>query len=123
MKYLLPKVLLSCSSLIFITSLVFMISTLAKNTALAVAISMVIYLGCAPATDLLVSMSQTWIVNTLIPYINASYLRLIPTAEQILAQNFGMTLNFQGGVIQLLIASAVMLILTFVIFIKKDIKN
>lgn len=123
MKYLLPKVLLSCSSLIFITSLVFMISTLAKNTALAVAISMVLYLGCAPATDLLVSMSQTWIVNTLIPYINASYLRLIPTAEQILAQNFGMTLNFQGGAIQLLIASAVMLISTFVIFIKKDIKN
>lgn len=122
-KFLLTKIILSCSSLIFISALTFMISTLAKNTALAVAISMVLYIGCAPATDMLISMKQVWIIDTLIPYINASYLRLAPFAEQVLSQNFGLQLQYQKGAIQLLIVSAIMLIITFAIFIKKDVKN
>lgn len=122
-KFLLTKIILSCSSLIFISALTFMISTLAKNTALAVAISMVLYIGCAPATDMLISMKQVWIIDTLIPYINASYLRLAPFAEQVLSQNFGLQLQYQKGAIQLLVVSAIMLIITFAIFIKKDVKN
>lgn len=123
MSYLIPKILLSCSSLIFIISLVFAVSTLAKNTALAVAISMVLYLGIAPATDLLISMKQTWIVNTLLPYINSSYLRLMPSGQQMLSESFGMSMNFESGAVQLLIVSAVLLIVTFIVFIKKDVKN
>lgn len=123
MSYLIPKILLSCSSLIFIISLVFAVSTLAKNTALAVAISMVLYLGIAPATDLLISMKQTWIVKTLLPYINSSYLRLMPSGQQMLSESFGMPMNFESGAVQLLIVSAVLLIVTFIVFIKKDVKN
>lgn len=123
MSYLIPKILLSCSSLIFIISLVFAVSTLAKNTALAVAISMVLYLGIAPATDLLISMKQTWIVNTLLPYINSSYLRLMPSGQKMLSESFGMSMNFESGAVQLLIVSAVLLIVTFIVFIKKDVKN
>ncbi|WP_243281348.1 ABC transporter permease subunit [Clostridium sp. D53t1_180928_C8] len=123
MSYLIPKILLSCSSLVFIISLVFAVSTLAKNTALAVAISMVLYLGIAPATDLLISMKQTWIVNTLLPYINSSYLRLMPSGQQMLSESFGMSMNFESGAVQLLIVSAVLLIGTFIVFIKKDVKS
>ncbi|MGL5380991.1 ABC transporter permease subunit [Clostridium sp.] len=122
-NFLLPKVVISCASLVFISSLVFMISTLARNTALAVAISMILYLGTAPATDLLISAKQIWIINTLIPYINSSYLRLVPTTERALAEGFGLQLQYQNGAIQLLIVSAIMLILTFIIFVKKDVKN
>lgn len=122
-KYLLPKIMFSSASIVFITSLVFMITTLVKNTALAVAISMVLYLGCAPATDMLVSMKQTWIINTFVPYINSSYFRLIPMTEQALTQGFGMQMQYQKGAIQLLILSAVMLIITFATFMKKDVKN
>lgn len=122
-KYLIPKIVISCSSLIFIASLVFMISTLSKNTALAVALSMVLYMGTAPATDILISMKQTWIVNTFIPYINASYLRLVPMAEEVLQRNFGMSMNYTSGAIQLIILSILMLAITFFVFIKKDVKN
>lgn len=122
-KYLIPKIALSSISIIFIASLVFMISTLAKNTALAVAISMVLYLGTPFVTELLVSMKQIWIVNTFIPYINSSYFRLMPMTEEILASTHGITMNFLSGGIQLLILSILMLIITFSIFIKKDVKN
>ena len=122
-KYLIPKIVISCTSLVFIASLVFMISTLSKNTALAVAISMVLYMGTAPGTDLLISMKQTWIVNTFIPYINASYLRLVPMAEEVLQRNFGMSMNYTSGAIQLIILSILMLAITFFVFIKKDVKN
>lgn len=122
-KYILPKIVLSSSTLIFITSIVFMVSTLAKNTALAVAVSMVLYLGTAPATDLLISMKQTWIVNTVIPYINASYLRLVPITSGALSQSFGMQLQYESGAIQLLLISIVLLAITFIAFVKKDIKN
>ncbi|MDU1411980.1 MAG: ABC transporter permease subunit [Clostridium sp.] len=122
-KYLIPKIALSSISIIFIASLVFMISTLAKNTALAVAISMVLYLGTPFITELLVSMNQIWIVNTFIPYINSSYFRLMPMTEEILASTHGMAMNFLSGGIQLLILSILMLIITFGIFIKKDVKN
>ncbi|WP_343346368.1 ABC transporter permease subunit [Terrisporobacter petrolearius] len=123
MKFLISKVLLSSSSLLFISVLVFSISTLAKNTALAVGISMILYLGVGPTVDLLISMKQTWVINTLIPYINASYFRLMPMTSQSLEQGFGMQMQYNWGAIQLLIASAIMLVITFVVFVKKDVKN
>lgn len=123
MKFLLSKILLSSTSLVFISALVFAISTLAKNTALSVAISMLLYLGTAPAVDFLIGIKQTWLINTLIPYINASYFRLIPMTSQLLSEKFGMTMQYNLGAIQLLIASAIILVITFVVFMKKDIKN
>lgn len=122
-KFLLSKIMISCSSLVFITSLVFLISTVAKNTALAVAISMMLYLGAVPATDMLISLKQTWIVSTFIPYINVSYLRLIPSTQQMLSQSFGMQLEYTKGATQLLLISIVMLLITFITFIRRDVKN
>lgn len=122
-KLLMPKIFISSSSLVFIASLAFTISTLAKNTALAVGISMVLYLGIAPTTDLLVSMNQTWIVNTFLPYINASYFRLIPMTEKVLSELSGIQMQYTRGAIEILIVSLILLIVAFVTFTKKDIKN
>lgn len=122
-KFIISKIILSCSSLVFITALVFLISTVAKNTALAVAISMMLYLGTVPATDMLISLKQTWIVSTFVPYINVSYLRLIPSTQQMLSQSFGMQLEYTKGATQLLLISIVMLLITFITFIRRDVKN
>ena len=115
--------MISCSSLVFIATLVFLISTVAKNTALAVAISMMLYLGAVPATDMLISLKQTWIISTFIPYINVSYLRLIPSTQQMLSQSFGMQLEYTQGAIQLILISIVMLLIIFITFIRRDVKN
>lgn len=122
-SFLMPKIVLSCASLVFITSVVFAISTLAKNTALAVAVSMILYLGVTLVTDLLVSWGQSGITSTFVPYINASYFRLVPMTEEVLSTNFGMQMQYQSGAIQLLIVSAVLLVITFAVFTKKDVKN
>ncbi len=121
-EYMIPKLIASTSSLIFITSVVFMISTLARNTALAVAIGMLLYIGAAPLTQALVSLKQTWLLDTLIPYINSSYFKLLPDFTKTLSES-GLSLNYTLGAYQLLILSAVLLIITFVVFTKKDIKN
>ncbi|MGL5244969.1 MAG: ABC transporter permease, partial [Sarcina sp.] len=77
-QYISTQVLISSTSVIFIISLVFMISTLVKNTALAVSISTILYLISMPLTLILGFANQKWIVNTIIPYINQSMLNLIP---------------------------------------------
>lgn len=123
MSTLLPKIVVSSSSLVFMSSLVFAMSTLSKNTSLSVAVSMIVY-GCSAfATALLVSFKQSWIVYTLIPYINASYFRLIPTVPEALENGFGIQMQYTQGAIQLIVASLIMLAITFITFTKKDVKN
>lgn len=122
-KILLPQIVTSLSSLVFMSSLVFVMSTITKNTALSVAISMLIYLGAAPITNILVSAKQSWIMNTIIPYINAPYYRLVPTLSEVLENGFGMQIQYTQGAIQLLIVSLIILVLAFITFVKKDIKN
>ncbi|UZP02043.1 ABC transporter permease subunit [Clostridium botulinum] len=122
-QYMMPKLMISVSSLIFITSLVFMISTVAKNTALAVAISMVLYLGAAPLTQVLINMKQVWLLKTLIPYINGSFFKIMPFFTEQLSKEYGIQMQYILGAKQLLLASILMIIVTFVTFTKKDIKN
>ncbi|MCQ2016442.1 ABC transporter permease subunit [Clostridium butyricum] len=121
-NYMLPQLLVSTCSLLFIASLVFMISTLARNTALAVALGMLVYFGAGPLSGLLIGFKQTWLINTIIPYINSSYFKLVPYFSEMLKSN-GMDFNYILGAKQLVIASAIMLIITFITFKKKDIKN
>lgn len=122
LKYMIPQLLVSTGSLLFIASLVFMISTLARNTALAVALGMLLYFGSGPISGMLIGFKQTWLINTIIPYINGSYFKFIPYFSDLLKSN-GMELNYILGAKQLVVISAIMLIITFVTFKKKDIKN
>lgn len=121
-EYMIPQLLTSSASLIFITSLVFMVSTISKNTALAVATGMLAYIGIAPLTQMLINMKQVWLLDTLLPYINSSFFKLMPDMTQILNES-GLVMNYQLGASQLLIASVVFLLITFVIFVKRDVKN
>ncbi|MGL5084608.1 MAG: ABC transporter permease subunit, partial [Clostridium sp.] len=123
-KYMLPDLAVSLGSLLFIISLVFTISTLSKNTALAVAISMLLYVGTLPIIMVVgISLKQAWIVNSMIPYINNSAMKLVPDSILLIQEQSGIVLSQNTGIMQLLIVSVVMLVATFAIFIKKDVKN
>ncbi|MEG2291005.1 MAG: ABC transporter permease subunit [Clostridium sp.] len=123
-RYMIPQLSISIASLVFITSVVFTISTLARNTALAVAVSMLLYLGALPITMVLViNLKQVWVVNSLIPYMNNSMFKFAPFVLQSIQEQFGVGLNPAMGILQLLIVSLVLLVITFVTFIKKDVKN
>lgn len=122
LSYMIPKLAISSASLIFVSSIVFMISTLAKNTALAVAGGMLLYIGAAPLSELLINFKQLWLIDTFVPYINSSYLKLLPALSNRLAET-GLSLKYTSGAVQLLIISLVVLVITFVAFVKRDVKN
>ncbi len=121
-EYMVPKLFITSSSLVFIISIVFAISTLARNTALAVAIGMLVYIGSMPLTQLLIGLKQLWMLDTILPYINTTFYRLMPDVTRVLSEA-GISLNYSAGANQLLIISAVLLVITFVIFTKRDVKN
>lgn len=121
--YIISNLLVSSVSFLFITSIVFTISTIFKNTAVAVALSLVLYLGAMPLTMLLASANMTWIGETFIPFINQSFFNLSPMSVEMLKTQQGITLNSVMGISQLAILSIVMLLITFRTFIKKDIQN
>ncbi|MPQ43609.1 ABC transporter permease subunit [Clostridium tarantellae] len=122
-QYILTEILMSSASVLFIISVVFMISTLAKSTALAVSISTILYLIAMPLTLILGFSNEKWIVNTIIPYINQSMINIMHGFIEMLQRENGIVLNNNLGSIQLVIVSIIMLIITFLIFQRKDIKN
>ncbi len=70
---IIPKLLFSSISLIFIIALVFAISTIIKNTALAVGLTTVAYLGSSVATMIMASLGMRWVGKTILPYMNFHY--------------------------------------------------
>ncbi|MGL4774016.1 MAG: bacitracin ABC transporter permease, partial [Clostridium sp.] len=107
----------------FITALVFFISTIAKNTALAVGVSMILFLGSLPISLIATQLNLRFIVNTFIPYINTSLFKMAPSFEEMLTGMNGLTLNYSFGAIQLAVIALILIAITFIYFNKKDIKN
>ena len=122
-QYLAQNVLLTSMSFVFITALVFMLSTVTKNIAISVALSMILYLGSMPLTAILLTMNIKWIANTFLPYINQAFFNLMPSFVEILRVKSGVKLNSYNGAIQLFLISIVLIGIAFITFIKKDIKN
>ena len=122
-QYLSQNIFIVTTSFVFITSVVFMLSIITKNIAISVAVSMLIYLGAMPATLILSGLNFNWISNTFIPYINQSLFRLMPFLTETIKSQSGIRFNPYSGGIQLIILSIVMLVISFVVFNKKDIKN
>ncbi|MEG2813089.1 MAG: ABC transporter permease, partial [Oscillospiraceae bacterium] len=124
--WLILKILFSSISIIFVVTASFMLSTLTKNTAVAVGLSVAVSIGSQILTQLLI-MSRTFskiVGYTPIPYINLaeyatdSYLKSMVTQEQ----RF-IFLNENYGAILLLILTAIMLIISIISFKKRDVMN
>ncbi|MEG1870991.1 MAG: ABC transporter permease subunit, partial [Peptostreptococcaceae bacterium] len=90
---IIPKLLFSSISLIFMIALAFAISTIIKNTALAVGFTTFAYLGSSPATMVLSSLKMTWIEKTILPYMNLSTFISNPNYVSSFKQDYNMVLN------------------------------
>ncbi|WP_194192333.1 ATP-binding cassette domain-containing protein [Clostridium chrysemydis] len=121
--YFIKNISLSLSGLLFVTGLVFMLSTVTKNTAISVAVSMLIYLGALPITLILASNGVGGILKTFIPYIDYSIFNLVDVFKEMIVTNTVVQLSPEFGSIQLLIGFVIMSVISVIVFIKNDIKN
>ena len=120
---LMPNFLFVSISLIFIIAVVFTLSTVIKNTALAVGLTMVGFLGSMPATIVGGQLGMLWLDKTFIPYVNlTSYIDGGSFMIQQLKQA-GMNLSATSGAIQLIVLSIILIGISFVVFSKRDVKN
>lgn len=120
---IIPKLLFSSISLIFIIALVFAISTIIKNTALAVGLTTVAYLGSSVATMIMASLGMKWVGKTILPYMNLSTFVTRPHYAEMFKSEYNIVLNPTMGAIQLLVFATILIIASFIVFQKRDVKN
>ncbi|MEW8993713.1 ABC transporter permease subunit [Clostridium sp.] len=120
---IIPKLLFSSISLIFIIALVFAISTIIKNTALAVGLTTVAYLGSSVATMIMANLGMKWVGKTILPYMNLSTFIIRPNYVEMFKGEYNIVLNPTMGAIQLLVFAAILIIASFIVFQKRDVKN
>lgn len=108
-------------SMVFIGTLAFAISTVTKSTAVAVAVSVLLFIGSMPMTLLMLSKNYIWFANTPIPYINLTSLSMTNDFARLFDSSA--ILNSTLGAIELLVLSVIFAIIAFVYFIKTDIKQ
>lgn len=121
--YMIPKMLLSSVSLIFVISMAFMLSTVVKNTAVSVGLTSILFLGSMPITMILANLKLGAVTQYILAYVNLPMFKISPFMAEMLKTQYGITLSIETGAIQLLICSAVFIVLSFISFMKSDIKN
>lgn len=121
--YMLPKLLLSSVSIIFVIAMSFMISTVAKNTALSVGLSSILFLGSMPITMILANFKLAAITKFVIAYANLSIFNLMPFFQETIRTQYGVTLDVNIGAIQLAVLSIIFIVVSFISFMKSDVKN
>ncbi|MDK2802352.1 MAG: ABC transporter permease subunit [Oscillospiraceae bacterium] len=119
--YMIPSFIYSSISLLFILSLSFSLSTLSKNTSIAVSLPISIYFASYLFTIFFVDRINSLGI-TFIPFISQSLLNTQKNLISYLSRS-GALFNQNFGSLQLIIISIVLLIISFIIFHKKDIKN
>lgn len=117
---LILKTLFYSISLIFSTCLAFMISTVTRSTAVSVALSIVLFIGSLPVTLILLRKNMFWVAASPIPYISLPSVDFIKALGSMIGSQ--VVLNTTTGAIELLVLAVVFAVISFVYFIKKDIK-
>ncbi|WP_346899150.1 ABC transporter permease [Clostridium sp. UBA7503] len=120
---IIPKLLFSSISLIFIIALVFAISTIIKNTALAVGLTTVAYLGSSVATMIMASLGMRWVGKTILPYMNLSTFITNSQYTEMFKSQYNIVLNSTMGAIQLSVFATILIIASFLVFQKRDVMN
>ena len=119
--HMIPNFIYSSISLLFILSLSFSLSTLSKNTSIAVSLPISIYFGSYLFTTFLVDHINNLGI-TFIPFISQSLLNTQKSLLLYLSRN-GALFNQNFASLQLIILSIILLTISFIVFNKKDIKN
>lgn len=120
---LMPELLFTSISLIFAIAAAFFLSTVTRNTAVAVGLTSVAFLGNMIATLIMAQLKMKWVVNTLIPYLNLSLFKIGEGIINMLEEAYGMTFNVNMGALQLALFSVLGITISFVVFMKKDVRN
>ncbi|GEM_PF-350835 len=120
---IIPKLLFSSISLIFIIALTFAISTIVKNTALAVGLTTVAFLGSSVATMILANLKMSWIEKTILPYMNLSTFVSNPNYVREMKSGLNLVLNPTMGAIQLTVVAVMLFMASFIVFGRRDVKN
>lgn len=120
--YMMKNLLISSAGIVFMIGLVFFITTVIKNTAVAVGVSLIVYLGAAPLT-LAIGLLSGMVVNTPIPYINQSLINLMPMFTNPLKEFKGLVFNEGIGAIIIIIIGILLIGISYIKFSKEDVKN
>ena len=121
--YLMLKLSAGFASLLFMAMLALMLSTILRNTAVAVALSTIVYLVAFPLVFILASFEVKGLGSTILPYINQSFLSLSGNFVTILETEYDLTLNPTLGMIQLLVFAILFALISWWHFNKTDINN
>ena len=124
--YLIPKILISFSPIIFAISLAFAISTVTKITALSVGLSVAVIGFSMPFTQILMQFNK---LNCIVPYLPTTYVYYSDFLQannsymmEVLSRlSVNVTAGF--GAIVFAVYSAVFLTISFIVFNKRDVLN
>ena len=108
--------------LIFITVLTIFLSSNLKSSSLSTTILIIILFTSNLITELLLLLKLKFIIYTPLPYIDFN---IFMNKEIIIEFNnlYNINLNLNSGVVIILIYSVIILLLTIILFNKKDIKS
>ncbi|MGI6538574.1 MAG: ABC transporter permease subunit [Caldicoprobacterales bacterium] len=120
-SYYLPKMLACIIPIIFGYSFAFLLSVLIKNAAVAIAIPVAGFIG---GSILMATLSYggaaRWIAYTPLPYMQLSSIFIQDSLIQYYIRN-GMPINLTYGIMLMIVLSAIFVILSSVLFEKRDI--
>ncbi|MGL5821929.1 MAG: ABC transporter permease subunit [Sarcina sp.] len=120
--YFILHILFYSISLLCAGALAFMISTLTKSTAVSVAGTIILYIGLPVVTAVMLAKSYLWFTLTPFAYFNIP--GAIITKSMIDNPMLGSyaILHMTSGAIQILVLAVIFIIISFIKFIKSDIR-
>jgi ABC-2 type transport system permease protein len=121
--YYLPKLLMCIVPMFFGFSVAFMLSTVVKNSAVSIAVPIVLFVGCF--FSMIYSAFRTsmeWIAYTPVPFVQLSSFFVPNSIVQQAMQN-GVSFSLPYGIGMLLALSAVCMFVSVIVFKKRDITN
>ena len=121
--YYLPKFFACMVPIIFAFAVAFMLSTLVKNVAVAIAVPVACYILSAIVMNMFsYSSSIEYLAYTPIPFIDISAFFIPYTSVWQIMQR-GITLSLPYGIIMLLVLAAICTFVSIIVFKKRDITN
>lgn len=121
--YYLPKFLACMVPIIFAFTVAFMLSTLVKNIAVAIAVPVACYILSAIVMNMFsYSNLIEWLAYTPIPFIDISAFFIPYTSIWQITQR-GIALSLPYGIIMLLVLAAICTFVSIIVFKKRDITN
>ncbi len=121
--YYLPRMLACLLPILFGYTVAFMMSVLVRNTAVSIAVPIILFVGCLIVTTMFAfNMNMEWLAYTPIPYVDLSAFFTGSSSIQYAIQN-GAVYSVPLGIGYLIGLSAAAMAAAMIVFKKRDITN